>query len=211
LRAPLRAIRAFSEILSDKFGNQLGPEGKELAERIIDGARRLDQLIQDVLSFGRVGREEIALDAVDLEELLGRLIATWPELRPPNAEVAIAGPLLKVLGHENLLSQCFLNLLQNAVKFVAPGRPPKVRIWTEARDGRVRVWVEDNGIGIAKDQQERIFGLFQRLHRQDAYPGTGVGLAIVRKAVERMGGTTGVESDPGQGSRFWLELAQPVI
>jgi len=211
LRAPLRAIRAFSEILSDKFGNQLGPEGKELAERIIDGARRLDQLIQDVLSFGRVGREEIALDAVDLEELLGRLIATWPEFRPPNADVVIAGPLLKVLGHENLLGQCFLNLLQNAVKFVAPGRPPKVRIWTEARDGRVRVWVEDNGIGIAKDQQERIFGLFQRLHRQDAYPGTGVGLAIVRKAVERMGGTTGVESDPGQGSRFWLELAQPVI
>jgi signal transduction histidine kinase len=115
-----------------------------------------------------------------------------------------------VLGHENLLSQCLLNLLQNAVKFVARGRPPKIRIWTEDRGGRVRVWVEDNGIGIAKDQQERIFGLFQRLHRQDAYPGTGVGLAIVRKAVERMGGTTGVESEPGKGSRFWLELAQPV-
>jgi len=207
LRAPLRAMRGFSEILATRFADRLGPEGNELVSQIIDGARRLDTLIQDVLTFGRVGREEIALDAVDLQALIGRIIGRSPGLRQPNATITIDGQLLKVLGHEPLLSQCLMNLLENAVKFVPPGVQPKVRIRTEPRDGRVRVWVEDNGIGIAKEQQARVFGLFQRLHRQDAYPGTGVGLAIVHKAVERMGGTTGVESEPGQGSRFWLELA----
>jgi signal transduction histidine kinase len=97
-------------------------------------------------------------------------------------------------------------LLNNALKFVVPDRPLRVRIWSETREDRVRLWVEDNGIGIIPAHQKRLFGMFERLHPEDSYEGTGVGLAIVRKATERMGGKVGVESDGLSGSRFWIEL-----
>jgi PAS domain S-box-containing protein len=209
LRSPLRALRGYSEVLAGQFGEKLGPEGLSLVNRIIEGACRLDQLTQDVLTFGQLRREEIGLEVVDLEAMVGRTIQTHPEFQPPNAQVTLDASLRRVLGCEPLLSQVFSNFLQNAIKFVASGVKPQVRIWTEPRDTVVRIWVEDNGIGIERHQQERIFDMFQRLHRQDAYPGTGVGLAIVRKAAEKMGGKVGVESEVGKGSRFWLELARP--
>jgi signal transduction histidine kinase len=104
------------------------------------------------------------------------------------------------------LRHIFGNLIGNALKFIEPTLPPRMRIFTEAGTDSVRVWVEDNGIGIAPEHQTRIFGLFERLHSSSAYAGTGVGLAIVRKGVERMGGRVGVESKVGKGSRFWVEL-----
>jgi signal transduction histidine kinase len=111
-----------------------------------------------------------------------------------------------VIGHGPTLAQVLANLVANAIKFVPPERTPDVRIQAEPRDGRVRLWVEDNGIGIALEHHERIFRVFERLHRAAEYPGTGIGLAIVRKAMERMGGGSGLESEPGRGSRFWIEL-----
>jgi signal transduction histidine kinase len=105
-----------------------------------------------------------------------------------------------------MLEQVVTNLLSNAVKFARPGKDPEVVIRAEARGGSVRLWIEDNGIGFPPEYQERVFGLFQRLNPVEAFPGTGVGLAIVRRATERMGGTSGVESVPGQGSRFRIEL-----
>ncbi len=110
----------------------------------------------------------------------------------------------RLLGNEAGLTQCFSNILTNAVKFVQPGKVPKVRIWAENRGEYVRLWFEDNGIGIAKRHQEQIFVMFQRLSR--SYEGTGIGLALVSKAVERMQGKVGVESEEGNGSRFWIEL-----
>jgi signal transduction histidine kinase len=104
------------------------------------------------------------------------------------------------------LGQVFSNLLSNAMKFVAPGVPPRVRVRSNDLGDRVRLWVEDNGIGIPPEYLARIFGVFERLHKQEEYPGTGIGLAIVRKAIDRMGGSTGVESEPGKGSKFWIEL-----
>jgi signal transduction histidine kinase len=97
-------------------------------------------------------------------------------------------------------------MLDNAVKFVAPGVKPRVRVWTEPRADKVRLWIEDNGIGIEAESQKRLFFMFERLHSQTAYEGTGIGLAIVRKAIERMKGEVGLESEPGRGSRFWFEL-----
>ena len=111
-----------------------------------------------------------------------------------------------VLAHRTVLMQVMANLLLNAIKFVDAGVPPRVLIRSEERGASVRVWVEDNGIGIDREHQERIFRVFERLHSMEKYPGTGIGLAIVRKAVERMNGHVGVESEPGQGSRFWVEL-----
>jgi signal transduction histidine kinase len=111
-----------------------------------------------------------------------------------------------VTGHAVLLSQAITNLVSNAVKFVAPGTSPRVRLWSENRGERIRLWVEDNGIGIAPEHHPRLFKVFERLHGRDVYPGTGIGLAIVRRCAERIGGSAGFESDEGKGSRFWIDL-----
>src|SRR6185503_3824464 len=110
------------------------------------------------------------------------------------------------VGSEPLLHQILANLIGNALKFVAPGVAPRVRVWTESADSKVKIWIEDNGIGIPQEHRERVFGVFQRLNRAEDFPGTGIGLAIVRKAVERMEGTVGVDSKPEGGSRLWVEL-----
>jgi len=102
--------------------------------------------------------------------------------------------------------QMLVDLISNSLKFVAPGVKPCVRIWTERRDAWVRLWIQDNGIGIASEHHQRIFRVFERLHSSEQYPGTGIGLANVSKAAERMGGRVGVESQPQEGSRFWVEL-----
>jgi signal transduction histidine kinase len=141
---------------------------------------------------------------INLEKLLPEIIVQYPNFQPPHAEIIIEKPLLQVMGHEASLIQCISNLVGNAIKFVLPGVKPRIRIWTEPHNSEVIMWVEDNGIGIAADHLTRIFGIFERVSKQ--YEGTGIGLAIVRKTAERMGGTVGVESVPGQGSKFWLRL-----
>ena len=120
--------------------------------------------------------------------------------------MTVEDPLLPVEGHEGLVTQAISNLVSNGVKYVAPNVRPKIRIWTQARGERVRLWVEDNGIGIAKADHDKVFGLFTRLPETASYAGTGVGLAVVKQAARRMGGEVGVESEKGQGSRFWMEL-----
>jgi signal transduction histidine kinase len=139
-------------------------------------------------------------------EALAQLQADVQDRR---AQVGVRDPLPAVVGHHTTLVQVVANLLANAIKYAAPGAQPRVQIWAEAPDQRVRLWVEDHGIGIAPEHHERIFRAFERLHDEQVYPGTGIGLAIVRKGIERMGGRVGLESTPGQGSRFWLELPKP--
>jgi signal transduction histidine kinase len=128
------------------------------------------------------------------------------EVRSRQARVVIEPPLPPVVGHEATLAQVIANLLANGMKFVPPERSPTIRVRAERRDGFVRCWIEDNGIGIAPEHHERVFRIFERLHRTEDYPGTGIGLAIVRKGVERMGGRVGLDSTVGAGSRFWVEL-----
>jgi signal transduction histidine kinase len=113
-----------------------------------------------------------------------------------------------VLAHEGFLTQCVSNLVGNAVKFVTPGTVPRIRIWAEVANPQVVIWFEDNGIGIAPKDRDRVFSMFERLNPSDEYEGTGIGLTIVRKAAERMGGRVGFDSEPGKGSKFWLELKQ---
>jgi signal transduction histidine kinase len=255
LRAPLRAIRSFAEILRSDCGECGRPEAQEHIDRIVTAAARMDKLIQDVLQYSRVARTQMRLVPVDAERLLRGIIDTYPAFQAPQVEVQIQGHLPRVLGNEAALTQCFSNLLGNAIKFVAPGTRPEVRIWAEpapgpnaespnaespnaespnaespnakgeerganpegmgreaaaplaprpASLGFVRLWFADNGVGIPKEAQERIFRMFQRLDR--SYDGTGVGLTVVRKAAEKMGGRVGLESEPGRGSQFWLEL-----
>lgn len=207
LRAPLRGMEGFANALLEDYGEQLDSVGQDYARRIADSAQRMDTLINDLLTYSRLSRAELKLKPVSLvrvmEEVLAQLEA---EVQEKDTQVTMEKPLPEVVGHYTILVQVVANLVTNAVKFVAPDVHPKVRIWTEERDEQVRLWVEDNGIGISPEHQEQIFRIFERLHGIETYPGTGIGLAIVRKGVERMGARVGVESEAGKGSRFWVEL-----
>jgi PAS domain S-box-containing protein len=204
MRAPLRAMGTFAQLLVNEMPAGARQEVKTYCDRIIIGAARLDNLVNDALNYTKAALEESPLAPVDVSKLLRGLLETYPNLYAEKANIRVEENLPMVLGNESLLTQCFSNLLGNAVKFVAPGVRPKVRVWPEAGDGFARIWIEDNGIGIPKHAQSRLFGMFQKLDNQ--YPGTGIGLAVVRKVVERMGGKVGMESEPGRGSRFWVEL-----
>ena len=205
MRAPLRAIHSFTEMVIEDYGAKI-PDGTDYLKRVISAANRMDRLIRDVLDFARVSRADIEIVPVDVERLVQDLIRERPEFHAAGVEITVAHPLDRVMGHDASITQCLTNLLDNAVKFVRPGTKPVVRIFTETTDGHVRICVRDNGIGIDPENRQRLFGIFQRLHSGPAYAGTGVGLAIVRKAAERMHGTVGVDSAPGLGSTFWIEL-----
>jgi PAS domain S-box-containing protein len=206
LRAPLRAMRSFAQIVARTTRDKLDERSADYLDRIVLGADRLDRLIQDVLAYSRVGRSEIEVEPVELESLVETIIREHPSLDPAEARIQLERPLETVMGHKASLSQCISNLLTNAVKFVAPGVFPEVRVKTERPGGRVRLWVEDNGIGIPEEHRARIFGVFHRAPEGRRYEGTGIGLAIVQRAVAAMGGAAGVEPGPNGGSRFWVEL-----
>jgi signal transduction histidine kinase len=207
LRAPLRAMTGFSRALLDDYGPRLDPTGTEYLARIAQAARKMDTLILDLLDYSRLTRQEVKIEPLDLNQLAVDILRQMEaEIRERRADIVVEGPLPRVMGHPLTLSQTLTNLLSNAIKFVAPGVLPRVRLRAFRRDGNIRVEVEDNGIGIAAEYRERIFRIFERLNPVEAYPGTGIGLAIVRRAMERMGGRSGVESEPGRGSRFWIEL-----
>ncbi len=210
MRAPLRAIRNFSQIVLDEEGPKMGEDSRIYLGKVASSAERLDRLIADVLVFSRISQDKIELRPMEVQPLLEQIIAERPELQAPQAHIRIESPLPAVLGHEASLTQCFTNLLSNAVKFIAPGVTPQVRIWGQIQDRQVRLWFGDNGIGIAASDQPKLFGMFQRAHNDRQYEGTGIGLAIVHKAVERMHGTAGFESEPGQGSKFWIQLPRPL-
>jgi len=204
MRAPLRAMQAFAYLLETEIIEGRPGERVEHARRIKTAASRLDRLIQGVLMYNQAVLRDLPLKPVDLSKLLPDLIETYPNLDATKAEIRIESSLPTIMGDEALLAQCFSNLLGNAVKFVAPGVRPQVSVRAEVRDHSARIWVEDNGIGIPAQAQTRLFGLFQRLSSEQGV--TGVGLAIVRKVTERMGGKVGAESVLGKGSRFWVEL-----
>ncbi len=229
MRAPLRAMQGMSSILLEECATCLAANQRDYIRRIVDSASRMDRLITDALQYTGVVRGRFGLEPVDSDALLRGILECYPQFQPPHAAIRIEGTLPMVQGNPAAMTQCFSNLLGNAVKFVQPGKVPQVRIWAEFKESGtgnsdfgvaeaaplrtphpafstqyVRFWFEDQGIGIEKQYQERIWHMFQRLDKR--YEGTGIGLALVCKVVERMGGRVGVESEPGQGSRFWVEL-----
>jgi PAS domain S-box-containing protein len=207
LRAPLRGLQGFAQAVQEDYADRLDELGRDYLQRIMAAARRMEHLIQDLLEYGRLSRGEVPLRTVGLQMAVDEALAqVQPEVERRLAQVHVEGPLPPVRAHPTVLVQVVANLLGNALKFVPPGQRPEVRIRSERHGDRVRTCVQDRGIGIQPQHQERIFRVFERLHGQESYPGTGVGLGIVRKGCERMGGRCGVESSPGNGSTFWFEL-----
>lgn len=204
LRAPLRAVEGFSRMLAKRTAGRLGPEEQGLLDRMAKAVSSMDRLIEDVLVFGHVARKPLEITAVDFNLLVEDVLARYPARG--GAEVRVNGPLAKVEGNESLLTQILANLLSNAAKFVPDDRKPVIEIATEKRGERVRLTVKDNGIGIPEVFREKVFKPFERIPGPIAREGSGMGLAIVRKAAERMGARVGVESEPGAWSLFWVDL-----
>jgi signal transduction histidine kinase len=206
LRSPLRAMQGFAQILREDYGGKLDDEGRDHLKRIDLAAQRLDALIRDVLSYSSLGRAVIELQPVDLEAVVDQVVSRYPVATSARPQIEIARPLLPVLACESCLVQALSNLIENAVKFVDAGALPQVRIWTEQVGSNVRLHVADRGIGIPAAALPHLFQPFRRAHRPNGYEGTGIGLAIVKRATERQGGTVGVSSEVGKGSDFWIEL-----
>ncbi len=215
LRAPLRAMQGFANALVEDCGSQLDPIGLDYTQRITTAAQRLDKMIQDLLEYSRLGRLEFPLKSISLDFIVSEVLFQLQELiKNTNTQIKVAEkgviPLPEVLGHRATLMQVVSNLIANAIKFVPETVQPQIQVWAEERkdvNGStwIRLWIEDNGIGIESEYQEKIFLVFERLHGREHYHGSGIGLALVRKGMERLGGRSGVESSLHQGSRFWIE------
>ncbi|MDB6015668.1 MAG: Protein-glutamate methylesterase [Pedosphaera sp.] len=206
MRAPLRSMRAFAQMLLDEYAGALDAKAHDYLGRIARSSNRLDRLIQDVLDYTKILRGQVTNEPVDLDRLLRDILDTYPDWQPPKAEIQIEGTLPRILGNEAFLTQCISNLLSNAVKFVPRGTVAHINIWAEPNNNQIRLCIRDNGIGIAPDKHARVFRMFERIHPASEYEGTGIGLTIARKAMERMGGEIGFDSEPGKGSTFWIQF-----
>jgi PAS domain S-box-containing protein len=205
LRAPLRAIEGFSDIILTDFGSQLPPPAIALLKNIVRSSVRMNRLVQDLLDYSRLNRIDIPTSTVNLAATLKDVCDQLPEGSRDKVACAVQSPL-NVCAHQATLTQVLFNLINNGLKFCTPGQTPHVEVAAHRGANSIVIEVRDNGIGIAKQHQERIFQVFERLHSTDAYPGTGIGLAIVKRGITRMGGTVRVESEPGKGSTFFISL-----
>jgi light-regulated signal transduction histidine kinase (bacteriophytochrome) len=206
LQEPLRKVASFCELLRRRYAADLDERANQYIDFAVDGATRMQTLIDDLLSFSRVGRVHIEHTEVDLDEVVDAAIGSLSlAIEEAGAEVT-RDPLPKVLGNRTQLEMLMQNLLGNAVKFRAPDRPPRIHI-EAARDGdRWRLAVRDNGIGIEPQYETKVFAIFQRLHTRNTYPGNGIGLALCKKIVEFHGGTIGIDDQYKQGTRFVFDL-----
>lgn len=205
LRAPLRAISGFADALREECAQQLEQRGLEYVEEIAGASRRMNSLVQDLLEYGRLGRISAPLASVNLLNAINEARLQLGKVPPESLRVDVPA-YLSVCAHPQMLNQVIFNLLSNALKFHKKDSVPEVRVSAEEHEGVVRLNVRDNGIGIAPEHQERIWNVFERLHGRNSYAGTGIGLAIVKRATDRMDGSSGVVSHPGNGSTFWIEL-----
>ncbi|MBC8009202.1 MAG: PAS domain-containing protein, partial [Burkholderiales bacterium] len=207
LRVPLHHIQSFADAILEDGAMTLSPEGHANMRMIQVASRRMDRLIVDLLAYSRLSHAEIQIGPIDLERMVEQVLFDLKvTVTAANAVIEVAHPLPTVAADGTGLRQVLTNLLANALKFVAPGRRPTVMIRAERRAGRVRLWIQDNGIGIDASQHDAIFKIFHRLHGNRQYEGTGIGLSLVKRAMQRMGGDCGVESETGSGSRFWVEF-----
>ncbi len=205
LQEPLRMIRSYTQLLAKRYKGRLDREADEFIGFVEDAVARMQQLITDLLAYSRVGRKGKQFSPVDCEVCVTRSLSNLRIAIEETHAAVERSALPHVLGDGTQLTQLFQNLIGNALKYRSQD-PPRIEIRAERKDAAWLVTVRDNGIGIPPEQHERIFGMFQRLHGREEYPGTGIGLAICKKIVDQHGGDLWVESETGQGSTFFFTL-----
>jgi PAS domain S-box-containing protein len=207
LKAPLRGIRGFSQALAEDYSDKLDDRARDYLRRIGEGVLRMQTLVEDLLAHSQLSRAEFRLTTVELSSAVEEALRPFEgEIKAGKAEISVKEPLPAVVGQRSALVQSIQNLLSNAIKFTQEGQTPRIQVFAQETGDKTRLYVQDEGIGIEERHFDRIFQVFERLHGTETFSGTGIGLAIVKKAMERMGGTCGVDSQIDQGSRFWLEL-----
>lgn len=207
LKAPLRGVDGYSRLLEDDCAERLDEEGRLFVANIRSGVARMGELIDDLLEYSRMERRNLTLDPVNPSELVEQLLAARSdELAENRVTVHSDLPALHVLADPSGLGIALRNLVDNAIKFSKNTAEPRIDIGGRCEGDMALIWVRDNGIGFDMKYHDRIFEIFQRLHRLEDYPGTGIGLALVRKAMQRMGGRAWAESRPGEGATFYLAL-----
>ena len=207
LRASVRAVTMFAEAVSMSETERISNEGKQDLDRIRWAAQEMRELIDSLLNFSRLGRGEVRYEPIDLRAYIESCLRNLEgEIRSRNASIKVRGRTRVVQADPTLLKIALTNLLSNAIKFVPEGVQPQITVSASVKRDLCRIEINDNGVGISKEDQQRIFMPFVRLYSDEQFPGIGLGLPSVRKAVELMGGRVGVDSKPGQGSRFWIEL-----
>jgi signal transduction histidine kinase len=210
LRAPLRRIDGFAHVLESHRAGPVDEEDRVALGIILRSVRQMGELINDLLAFSRTNRAELRHQAVNLDEIVDDVLASMAEDMQGRRLVWHRQALPQVEGDPALLRQVFVNVLGNAVKYTRPRDPAEIRIgWEHGEDGSVLVAVSDNGVGFDPEYAEKLFGVFQRLHREDEFEGTGIGLAIAQRVIERHGGRIWAESTPGEGAAFFFTL--PVV
>jgi PAS domain S-box-containing protein len=209
LSEPLRMISSYLQLLRRRYRGQLDADADAFIDYAVEGANRMRTLIEDLLAYSRAGRSERPPEPVDTGELVAAVAETLRARTGGEAPLVEWGDLPTVRGDAPQLTQLFQNLIGNGVKFVAPGTRPHVRIGAVRGDACWRFTVDDNGIGIDRRHAEQVFGMFQRLHSRDEFPGSGIGLAIAKKVVEQHGGTIRAEARPEGGTRFEFTVADP--
>ena len=210
LRAPLRAIQGCTTLLLEDCSSQLDQAGKDYARRAADSANRMDALIFSLLEYGQLGHIQFPPTSVDLDRLVIDAIGRHQDLiKSRGAQIRVDHPLPTVMGNSELLEQVLDNLIGNALKFTAPEVTPAIHIRAQVSGDIARLWIKDNGIGIQPQYRQKVFQIFEQLHGDRKYAGTGIGLALVARAMQKMRGRVGVESELGKGSQFWIELPLP--
>jgi len=207
MRSPLRAMQGYVEALLKDHKASLNAEAAHYLQRINRGAGRLELLVRDVLAYSKVAKGDLQLKSVHVEKLILEIVQSYDHLAASRMSVHVQS-IPMVMGHEGLLTQVISNILANALKFARPGLFPVVTVSAETLGNQVVISFSDNGIGIAPKDHEEIFKIFGRVYPEKQYEGTGIGLAIVKKACERMGGSVGVQSELGEGSRFFINLTK---
>lgn len=207
LRSPLQTIIGFAQLLNQKYQDSLDPTAKHYLERIVSGAYRMNNLVKALLEYSRTGRENLPFEPINCQEVIERVLENLAaDIAKSNAGIQ-RDTLPKVVGDEIQLEQLFQNLIGNAIKYRHPHIAPQIKITVEERlSHQYLIGIHDNGIGIDPKDSQRIFQVFQRLHSEDEYPGTGIGLAVCQKIVDRHGGRIWVESTENQGTSFYFTL-----
>jgi PAS domain S-box-containing protein len=205
LRAPLRSINGYAQMIQEDHAREIGEEAQRMLNVIRNNAKKMGTLIDDLLSFSRMGRKEVARVTIDFNKLVEQIITDLKQITPAGTKITIH-PLLNTQGDPALLSQVFINLISNAIKYSAKKETPAVEIGSHEKEEEIEYYVKDNGAGFDMQYAHKLFGVFQRLHSNDEFEGTGVGLAIVQRIVVKHGGKVWAEGKLNEGATFYFSL-----